>query len=148
LSRGRGRQTASVALALRQQLIACGSKVVDSFAAMATKRGIPVQEWLDEEETRDPGFIASLDRMNLRKRIIATLRKMRDDAGLTQSQLAERLGVKQPVVARIGSESGTSFPDIPTLQRYANAVGWMVADVVFTRQPKTRKLRTRKPNTT
>ncbi len=45
----------------------------------------------------------------------------RQKAGLTQAQVAERMGVKQPVVAKI--EGDRSNVSIDTLKRYANATG-------------------------
>ena len=49
---------------------------------------------------------------------IATWRR---DAGLTQAQLAERMGTKQPVISR--AEAGRSLPTLPFLERFATACG-------------------------
>jgi len=43
-------------------------------------------------------------------------------AGLTQRQLADRLGVTQPVVAAY--ESGRRQPTVPTLMRFLSAAGF------------------------
>ena len=70
-----------------------------------------VQDWLDEEESRAPGFIADIDAANLRERVAKDLKALREAAGLTQAQLAERLGIKQPVVAKVESgNTNTSHP--------------------------------------
>jgi len=45
----------------------------------------------------------------------------RNRAGLTQSELARRMGTKQPVVARL--ESGRARPSMRTLERLAKATG-------------------------
>jgi len=45
----------------------------------------------------------------------------RNRAGLTQSELALRMGTTQSVIARL--ESGRRAPSIRTVQRYACAVG-------------------------
>jgi DNA-binding XRE family transcriptional regulator len=45
----------------------------------------------------------------------------RDETRLTQQQLAERLGVKQPQVARL--ESGLVTPSIDTLMRISERLG-------------------------
>jgi len=45
----------------------------------------------------------------------------REKAGMTQAQVARRMGTTQSVVARI--EGGGSQPNLKTLQRYAEAVG-------------------------
>jgi DNA-binding XRE family transcriptional regulator len=42
-------------------------------------------------------------------------------AGLTQAQLAKRMGTTQSVVARL--ESGRQLPSMKTLLRYADATG-------------------------
>lgn len=40
---------------------------------------------------------------------------------MTQAELAERAGFKQPAVARF--EAGGTMPTIPMLERYAEALG-------------------------
>jgi predicted transcriptional regulator len=45
----------------------------------------------------------------------------RTQAGLTQGDLAARMGTTQSVIARI--ESGRGMPSMRTVQRFANAVG-------------------------
>lgn len=45
----------------------------------------------------------------------------RDRAGLTQMELARKMGTTQPVVARL--ESGRTRPSIRTLERLAEATG-------------------------
>ena len=45
----------------------------------------------------------------------------RSRAGLTQGEVAERMGTTQSVVARL--ESGRRAPSMRTVQRYAQAVG-------------------------
>jgi transcriptional regulator with XRE-family HTH domain len=46
---------------------------------------------------------------------------VRSRAGLTQKQLARKMGTTQPVVARL--ESGRSRPSMRTLERLADATG-------------------------
>ena len=53
--------------------------------------------------------------------LIAAMLDARQKAGLTQAQVAERMGVKQPVVAKI--EGGRANVSIDTLKRYAHATG-------------------------
>jgi transcriptional regulator with XRE-family HTH domain len=48
--------------------------------------------------------------------------KARAASGLTQAELAERIGTTQSAVARL--ESGASKPSVETLQRYARALGY------------------------
>jgi DNA-binding XRE family transcriptional regulator len=49
----------------------------------------------------------------------------RHEAGLTQAQVAERMGTKAPAVARLESAlaSGKHSPSLDTLRKYAQALG-------------------------
>lgn len=53
--------------------------------------------------------------------LIAAMLDARQKAGLTQAQVAERMGVTQPVVAKL--EGGRSNVSFGTLKRYAHAMG-------------------------
>ena len=56
--------------------------------------------------------------------LIEALLDARRKAGLTQAQVAERMGVTQPVVAKL--EGGKSNVSFATLKRYAHATGCKV----------------------
>lgn len=58
---------------------------------------------------------------DLRVSLIGELIKARQDKGITQKQLEQLSGVKQPVIARI--ESGSSIPKISTLIRLLTPLG-------------------------
>lgn len=49
--------------------------------------------------------------------------KARTTAGITQAEVAERIGTTQSAVARMESGSGKHSPSLATLQKYANALG-------------------------
>lgn len=53
------------------------------------------------------------------------LLKARISAGLTQAEVADRMGTKTPAVARLESGGGSKqhSPSISTLRKYATAVG-------------------------
>lgn len=51
----------------------------------------------------------------------AMAHRLRTDAGLTQAELAERMGTTQSAIARM--EGGGSRPTLETLERLAKAVG-------------------------
>ena len=53
--------------------------------------------------------------------VASALIAARVEAGLTQEEVAKRMGTTQSVVARI--EGGRSLPSIKTLYRYAEATG-------------------------
>lgn len=52
---------------------------------------------------------------------MATLTGLRHTHGLTQTQVAERMGVSQPAIARL--ERHDANPTLSTVRRYALAVG-------------------------
>jgi transcriptional regulator with XRE-family HTH domain len=52
--------------------------------------------------------------------------KARAEAGLTQAELAERIGTTQSAVARMETAIGKHSPSIATLKRYASALGYRI----------------------
>lgn len=49
--------------------------------------------------------------------------KARAVAGVTQEELAKRMGTTQSVIARLESGKGKHSPTLATLQKYARALG-------------------------
>lgn len=74
------------------------------------------QQWMKEPKYRK-AYEALEDEFAVAKAVIAA----RSRAGLTQTELARKMGTTQPVVARM--ESGRIQPSIRTLQRLAQATG-------------------------
>jgi transcriptional regulator with XRE-family HTH domain len=70
---------------------------------------------------KDPAYRAEYDALESEFALAAALIRARADAGLTQEQLAERMGTKQEVVARW--EGGKVMPSTRTLARLAKATG-------------------------
>ena len=70
-----------------------------------------------------PGFreIALRRMAGERRRLVAELAAQRQSAGLSQTQVAARMGTSQSAVARI--EAGDADVRTSTLERYAAAVG-------------------------
>lgn len=56
--------------------------------------------------------------------ILDEILKARVKAGLTQAELAARIGTTQSVVARLETAMGKHSPSIGTLKRYASALGY------------------------
>jgi Predicted transcriptional regulator with C-terminal CBS domains len=52
--------------------------------------------------------------------------KARAEAGLTQAEVAERIGTTQSAIARLESAGARHSPSIATLQKYAKALGYKV----------------------
>ena len=77
---------------------------------------IRFEDW-EKEQLRDPEFQAAV-REQAPAYQIARLRILR---GLTQKQLADLAGTRQPSIARL--ESGKSDPDLAFLRQIANVLG-------------------------
>jgi DNA-binding XRE family transcriptional regulator len=73
----------------------------------------------------DPAFRAAYDALEDEFAALDALLKARKEAGLTQADVAARMGVSQPVLARIESSLGSRkhSPSLATLRRYADACG-------------------------
>jgi transcriptional regulator with XRE-family HTH domain len=68
------------------------------------------------------------------------LLKARAKAGLTQAEVAARVGTTQSAIARLESAQPRHSPSIATLQRYAKALGCRVQlRLVKERTPRTRR---------
>ena len=65
--------------------------------------------------------------------------RARAEAGLTQAEVAERIGTTQSAIARLESAQGKHSPSIATLQKYARALGCTLQVKLI----KERPLRTR-----
>lgn len=79
--------------------------------------------WSDVRRTRmaTREAQAGYDRARRAYELAEQIRSLRITAGLTQKDLAERMGSSQSVVARL--EGGGAFPTIETLERVAAALG-------------------------
>lgn len=73
----------------------------------------------------DPKVKAEYDDMEDEFALFDEFLKARRHAGLTQAEVAARMGTKPPAVARIEAGGGSKkhSPSIATLRRYAAAVG-------------------------
>lgn len=67
-----------------------------------------------------PGAGAAYEAARIRFELGEAVRLRREELGLTQAELAERSGLKQPAVARF--EAGGTMPTIPMLERLAEAL--------------------------
>ena len=79
---------------------------------------------------RRPGVRAEVDRIEREEAVLLdALLKARQEAGLTQAQVAERMGTQAPAVARLerALATGKHSPSVSTLRKYVNACGkWLV----------------------
>jgi len=73
-------------------------------------------EWL-----KDPNVKAEYDKLAPEFEIASELMRARMRAGLSQAELAARMGTSQSAIARL--ESGQTLPSTKTLLRFAEATG-------------------------
>ncbi len=66
---------------------------------------------------------AEYDRLGEEFAFLDVFLKARAGAGITQAQLAERIGTTQSVIARLESGRGRHSPSLSTLRKYAHALG-------------------------
>jgi len=76
---------------------------------------------LKRELLKSPAVQAAYEAQGSEFAIVHELISARMRAGLTQQQLAQRMGTTQSVVARL--EGGKRSPSMNTVQRYAQAAG-------------------------
>ena len=72
------------------------------------------------EDLKDPEFRARWERTALARAVANRVIGYRTQRGLSQSELAEQLGMKQPQIARL--ESAEHNPTIDTLIKLVNAL--------------------------
>jgi transcriptional regulator with XRE-family HTH domain len=76
---------------------------------------------MTETWLQDPAFRAECDKPDLAFDLSLEISTARARSGLTQGQIAERMGTTQSAVARL--ESGRAKPSLRTLEKYAAATG-------------------------
>lgn len=83
------------------------------------------------ERRHDPIFPGFKEMADRRRSLAATLAGCRTERGLSQTEVAARMGTSQSAVARM--ESGAADVRLSTLERYAAAVGqrldWRLEDL-------------------
>lgn len=77
---------------------------------------------LKKKAFKDQAVKSEYDALSDEFALIDTLILMREKSGLTQVEVAERMGTKAPNISRI--ESGKANPSLKTLINYARACGF------------------------
>lgn len=75
---------------------------------------------------RRPGVRKEVERIEREESaLLDALLKARQDAGLTQAQVAERMGTQAPSIARLerALATGKHSPSVATLRKYVKACG-------------------------
>jgi predicted transcriptional regulator len=81
---------------------------------------------LVQEMLKDPDVRAEYERIEHEEMpMLDTILNARAAAGLTQAQVAQRMGTQAPAVARLENAliTGKHSPSVATLQKYAAALG-------------------------
>ncbi len=91
---------------------------------------------------KHPGYAQTYAALADEFAALGELLRARQAAGLTQAQVAERMGIPQSSVARLESSAGSRkhAPSIATLRRYADALG---CDLHLSLAPKPERTRKR-----
>jgi ribosome-binding protein aMBF1 (putative translation factor) len=81
--------------------------------------------YASKRRSSDTKFAVAYDALEDEFAALSALLEARTSAGLTQAEVAARMGVTQPVVARIESSLSKKdhSPSLHTLRRYASACG-------------------------
>jgi transcriptional regulator with XRE-family HTH domain len=77
---------------------------------------VDYEKWRDQQ-IQDPEFIAEMEKLEPGYQVA----RLRIKRGLTQTQLAEMVGTKQPSIARL--ENGEGSPSLSFLEKVAEALG-------------------------
>ena len=78
----------------------------------------------------DPEFRRAYEQRRFIHETALAVRQLREKAGLTQVELAKRVGVSQPVIARLEKGQDQRAPRFETLRRIGEVFGRQV-EVVF-----------------
>ena len=88
--------------------------------------GRPTFKHFKREALKDPETRKEYDRLasvwELRKKMI----KLRLEKGMTQAEVAEKMGTNKSNISRLESGEKVSFPTLATLSKYAEALGCRV----------------------
>jgi ribosome-binding protein aMBF1 (putative translation factor) len=91
---------------------------------------------LHKKWTKEPKYHKAHEALEEEFALASAVIDVRTRAGLTQEELARKMGTTQPVVARL--ESGRSRPSMRTLERLADATG---SRLLIRFQPRRAKVR-------
>lgn len=80
-----------------------------------------LQKYIKNRKSRDPKFAKNFDSGYEQFKIGALLKLAREEAGLTQEQLATKLNTKKSAISRI--ENHAEDIKLSTLKKFANALG-------------------------
>lgn len=80
-----------------------------------------LKKYVDKRKKRDPEFAEEFDLSYENFKLGVILRQAREQAGLTQEEVAQRMRTKKSAISRI--ENHAEDIKLSTLERFAQAVG-------------------------
>ena len=101
-----------------------GSEGVQDIDDTDTEGQDFLSELLDEYAACDPTFPQLYESAVRERALLRLLAEKRKAAGISQRELARRMGTSQPAIARL--ERGEADPKLSTLARFAAAIGQQV----------------------
>lgn len=125
--------------------------IIDRETKRKTKavppKTVTFEQLLAEEQARDPEFRAEWQRLAPAREFSDVLMRYRIDEGLSQREMAKRLGVSQPRVAKL--ESGEHNPSIDSIINVVSRLGieFAIGIVPAGRKPALVTARARKAGT-
>ena len=96
-----------------------------------------VMRWAEDQFARDPRLARDVEALLAEMRIEQDLAALRKARGVSQSQLAQRLGVTQPAIAKIEAGRVKNL-ELRTLVRFAAALGARVRIAIEKGRPQAR----------
>lgn len=93
----------------------------------------PAFEDFKKKALEDKAVAKEYDSLAPEYALRAELIKMRRAAGLTQEEVAERMGTKKASISRLESVDAEHSPKLETIAKYARAVGYRL-DIRFKRE--------------
>lgn len=91
---------------------------------------------LKNKALQNPKVKSEYDLLETELALIDVLLSMRKKSGLTQEEIAKRMGTQKGNISRL--ERGSSNPSWKTLQNYAHACGFEISMKVKTMHPEDR----------
>ena len=80
-----------------------------------------LKQYVEKRKARDPEFAENYETGYLEFKIGVLLRQAREEAGLTQEEVAQKLNTKRSAISRI--ENHAEDVKLSTLGKYAKAIG-------------------------
>jgi len=93
---------------------------------------------LHKRWSKEPAYKAAYDSLKAEFQFAEQLIEARIKSGLSQEELAQKMGTSQSTIARL--ESGTSMPSMRTLTKFARATNCEM-QIQFKQRPKSSRSR-------